>query len=104
MEYNISQKINPENGRSVFSIEGDKEFTAFTNSLFSTFKDVLLQMPYMIKKQRHIKPAVTADFFYTIKIDDEIAEAILLKNPDIIDKIKLVKNSDGKTFGLQVKL
>ncbi|KKM20748.1 hypothetical protein LCGC14_1642210, partial [marine sediment metagenome] len=50
MEYNISQKINPENGRSVFSIEGDKEFTAFTNSLFSTFKDVLLQMPFAIGK------------------------------------------------------
>ncbi|KKK62439.1 hypothetical protein LCGC14_3004340, partial [marine sediment metagenome] len=48
MEYNISQKINPENGHSVFTIEGDEKFTAYINSLFSTFKDVLLQMPFAI--------------------------------------------------------
>ena len=103
MEYNISQKVNKENGRSTFTIEGDKEFTAYINSLFSTFKDVLLQMPFAIGKfNKVIKPS--PDFQYIIKIDDEIAEAILLKNPDITDKIKLVKDSDGNTLGLQVKL
>ena len=104
MEYNISQKINKENGHSTFTVEGDKEFTSYIESLFKTFKDVLLMTPYAIGKRQSAEKHVSKEYVPTIRIDDEVAELISEHNTGILDRLIFIKDNQGKTIGLKIKI
>ena len=110
MEYNISQKINQENGRSTFTIEGDSEFYTSVSEIIKAFKDTLLNIPRILSnqrfpKRRHSKaPIPTTDSSFTIKANSGIAGSVIKANPDIMDKIVMIKDVNGNVLGLKFKL
>lgn len=116
MEFNISQKTDPETKGFKIVIEGDKEFkgalnksAVFFNDLMNTLLNQIVEI-YRKEKQKPLTPTELTlvdgfplDKTHTIAVNDYMADLIINANQEIIDKIVLIKDSNGKTLGLEIK-
>lgn len=115
MEFNISKKTDPETKSFKVVIEGDKEFNdaldksaIFLNDIMEKFLSQMVKI-YNTKKQKPYTPTeftkvddLSVDRPHIIAVNDYMANLIFGANPKLIDKIILIKDSNGKTIGLRI--
>ncbi|KKN90970.1 hypothetical protein LCGC14_0225540 [marine sediment metagenome] len=106
MEFNISQKTDSETKHSTFTVEGDEDFMGVISVIINALKEVLLMMPYALGKkgrqnEKYNSP-VRLRTINTIKMDKSMANIIIDNNPDLFDRIALIKNADGKVIAITI--
>ena len=112
MEFNISYKVDSETGKANINVVGDKVFAEKLTKFIEDVQEMFQIIPSIASKKlssplNMIEPMETELYVEkesaTIKADNILAELIFSMNPDLIDKIVIIKDSDSKTIGLRFK-
>ncbi len=106
MEFNISQKTDPETENFEIHIDGDKGFLDSFNKIAKLILDAFASTARILAKQRESeksKKPIIYNKLHTIKMDEISANKIIDNNPDLIDRIVLVKEVDDTVIGIRIK-